>query len=592
MVSKTENSDETTPGTDAQVDAQADAIRVVLDSNDNADDGENKSKNRTTTNNKQQQHQHQQRRNTRDNNSINNARKNNNARDNTRNNNNDTNTKATFSNFSTASDDEFCMVIMERLNEDPISKQYPKLFNLIPNIFLKWRKRYSVTNPKLWKRLFDLDRVIKEFIEACPVIDSVLTMIENEKNQDDEESGEEKKQKQCYTIIDLCSGKGYLGMILSEMLPPSKIFRIVLMDIAWPMRNVPNAKSKPQHINWDHIYGKIGGTDEIEIEIEIEKGKTKIEDENENETTNVGVLCQDIIIEDDNGTTSTSSTPPNTYYDTWPIPIDTSKQDLKSSRQLKKISEHFLSNKDHPVIMIGIHLCGILSMRAIDLYNTNRNIKFFVLKPCCLPGMVHAKRKEIFSFNKDHLSSLKNNHPNQHTFKAEDVCVHGKWKRNKWINGPPRSHLQPKFIKWCTNLYHGINEIDYDDDINNNNNNNKLLTAETTTTAESSGSTEDNDDSNSNNDNDVDVEIESLTINSNDNSVVKQPDGDDDDNVAVETITETKISTTTQKLHTRIQVQHDGGFQNDFIFAERLPISSTKVWYELNKYKVEVEVEV
>ena len=589
MVSKTENSDETTPGTDAQVDAQADAIRVVLDSNDDADDGENKNKNKTTTNNKQQQHQ--QRRNTRDNNSINNARKNNNARDNTRNNNNDTNTKATFSNFSTASDDEFCMVIMERLNEDPISKQYPKLFNLIPNIFLKWRKRYSVTNPKLWKRLFDLDRVIKEFIEACPVIDSVLTTIENEKHQDDEES-EEKKQKQCYTIIDLCSGKGYLGMILSEMLPPSKIFRIVLMDIAWPMRNVPNAKSKPQHINWDHIYGKIGGTDEIEIEIEIEKGKTKIEDENE--TTNVGVVCQDIIIEDDNGTTSTSSTPPNTYYDTWPIPIDTSKQDLKSSRQLKKISEHFLSNKDHPVIMIGIHLCGILSMRAIDLYNTNRNIKLFVLKPCCLPGMVHAKRKEIFSFNKDHLSSLKNNHPNQHTFKAEDVCVHGKWKRNKWINGPPRSHLQPKFIKWCTNLYHGINEIDYDDDIssNNNNNNNKLLTAETTTTAESSGSTEDNDDSNSNNDNDVDVEIESLTINSNDNSVVKQPDGDDDDNDAVETITETKILTTTQKLHTRIQVQHDGGFQNDFIFAERLPISSTKVWYELNKYKVEVEVEV
>merc|ERR1712166_227529 len=97
---------------------------------------------------------HQQRRNTRDNNSINNARKNNNASDDTRNNNNDTKTKATFSNFSTASDDEFCMVIMERLNEDPISKQYPKLFNLIPNIFLKWRKRYSVTNPKLWKRLF------------------------------------------------------------------------------------------------------------------------------------------------------------------------------------------------------------------------------------------------------------------------------------------------------------------------------------------------------------------------------------------------------------------------------------------------------
>jgi hypothetical protein len=96
----------------------------------------------------------------------------------------------------------------------------------------------------------------------------------------------------------------------------------------------------------------------------------------------------------------------------------------------------------------------------------------------------------------------------------------------------------------------------------------EINTAITTTqSSNSSSSTENN---KNDNDDDVDVEIESLTI-SND-SVVQHDDK-------------------TQKLHTRIQVQHDGGFQNDFIFAERLPISSTKVWYELNKYKVEVEAE-
>ena len=35
------------------------------------------------------------------------------------------------------------------------------------------------------------------------------------------------------------------------------------------------------------------------------------------------------------------------------------------------------------------------------------------------------------------------------------------------------------------------------------------------------------------------------------------------------------------KMHVKVRVQHDGGFQNDFLFAERMPISSATVWHGL-----------
>ena len=40
-----------------------------------------------------------------------------------------------------------------------------------------------------------------------------------------------------FTIIDLCSGFGFMSMFLAEMLPAEKVDRIVLVDKMWPMRN-------------------------------------------------------------------------------------------------------------------------------------------------------------------------------------------------------------------------------------------------------------------------------------------------------------------------------------------------------------------
>jgi len=391
------------------------------------------------------------------------------------------NNKQHFSDFATASDDDFRKALEERMAENPLSKEYPYLISKAPDCFVRWRKRYATSNPKLWRRIFHVDRVLKEFFEAVPVLDAVVKMIEDDTRL-------QKQQK--YTIIDLCSGKGYLGMFLSEILPPSKVFRIVLMDKAWPMRNAP---VKPQHINWEHIYGTIGNGNESD------KSGSSGEEKDE---------CDEATKEHPKTAGGGSSSSSRSYYDTWPIPIDTSKQDLKASRQLQLIQKHYLSNpSEHPVIMLAIHLCGILSLRAIDLFNANPSVKFLALKPCCLPGMIHAKRHELFRIG-------------SHCFEASEVCVHGKWNKDKWEKGPPRSHLKPKFQKWSSHLYQGIGFSDE---------------------AESKNESNDN----------------------------------DDDSV--------------RKVHAKIVVQHGGGFQNDFLFAERTPISSGIVWNGLDEHSMSEE---
>ena len=58
------------------------------------------------------------------------------------------------------------------------------------------------------------------------------------------------------TIVDLCSGFGYLGMFLSEMLDPSKVKAIELVDKQWPMWTA--ARPTASQINWDHIRGVEG----------------------------------------------------------------------------------------------------------------------------------------------------------------------------------------------------------------------------------------------------------------------------------------------------------------------------------------------
>ena len=101
-------------------------------------------------------------------------------------------------------DEEFETFLKKELEKDPLSAEYPELFAIAPKLICKWRQRY-LGNPTLWKRLFQKDRVIKEFIEPVPILAAVQSLVINGELNDGEK----------FTIIDLCCGKGYLSMLLS-----------------------------------------------------------------------------------------------------------------------------------------------------------------------------------------------------------------------------------------------------------------------------------------------------------------------------------------------------------------------------------------
>lgn len=281
----------------------------------------------------------------------------------------------------------------------------PQLYEIYPDLFKesaiavkKWRKRYRGNAP-LWNRLFKQDRVIKEIVEAIPVIHTVQDwMSRNESLWNNEDTAGDKKM----TIIDLCSGKGYLSMLLSEILPPERVGKCLLMDKAWPLCH---SKPKPHHMSWEHIYGDL---------------------------------------EDENGPR---------YFDAWPISLVTSKQNLKQSREIRQLSNRFSDHKG-PILILAVHLCGTLSIQAIKLFQAIPAAQMLLLKPCCLPDIWHARNHDVFQIGdycfptKDVCASGK-----WTTNKAK-----GRW------NGPPRWHLRSKFEKWCTYLHEAMGQ-DFDGDV-------------------------------------------------------------------------------------------------------------------------------
>ena len=141
------------------------------------------------------------------------------------------------------SDEEFHTWLQNEIQDAPGRNTYASTYEDSLTAIVKWRKRYR-GNPALWKRIFKKDRVMKELIESAPVIQFVKRAIDNQNDND-----ETKK----FTIIDLCSGKGYLSMFLSEILPPEKVDKFILVDKAWAIASKKTTTSlKPHHMNWDH----------------------------------------------------------------------------------------------------------------------------------------------------------------------------------------------------------------------------------------------------------------------------------------------------------------------------------------------------
>jgi len=370
--------------------------------------------------------------------------------------------------YNDQTDEEFEAWILEELKQENIQlyKQYPEVFGKVAHSILKWRRRYHGNIP-LWNRIFKKDRVFKEAMESVPVIHAVDQWMISKEN---------------VTIIDLCSGKGYLSMILSDYLDdPSRVKKCILVDKAWPLCHMT---PKPHHISWEHIYGDVGK-------------------DNKN------------------------NPPKFEYYDSWPIPLVTSKQDLKQSITLRQLKDRYSSSDQGPILILAIHLCGTLSTQAIKLFHMLPKARALILKPCCLPGVFYQKRQEYFELG-------------NYKFPTKDVCASGKWKSSKKVKGrwkgPPRWHLEGKFHKWCFHLEKGIQQ-----------------SGDATTVVQEEG------------------EGDQAAVNEDKQMEVEEAKTDVVDNSS-------RIITKQQLL--KIPVQTKGGYQNSFLFAEKAPLSTT-MWDDL-----------
>jgi len=232
---------------------------------------------------------------------------------------------------------------------------------------------------RIWQRLDKGGRLVKEVNEAIPTIAWAVEHMEAS-----------TCAKGKWTVVDLCSGVGYLGVVLAALLDPEKVARIVLVDKQWPLLG---HETLSHHINPDHINGL----------------KHRID------------LCY-------------------------------RKYDIKAGSGQRQFKEHIVDRAPGPIMLLGIHLCGTLSLKAIETFNSHPECQFLALKPCCLPvehgrtqnnrASRSGRRETIWRIGGAQMSSA-------------DVAGEGKYIKGKW-NGPPKVELSLKFESWTEGLLRSI----------------------------------------------------------------------------------------------------------------------------------------
>ena len=332
-----------------------------------------------------------------------------------------------------------------------IATDYPDVLSKCVEVLRKWRASFPKS---VWVRVIKSGRIAKELNECAPVIERVVRHVE-------ETVGEPNDPSQRVNVVDLCSGFGYLGMFLSELLDPKKVKMIVLLDKQWPMHG---DEPKPHQINWDHVYG-VSRNDET------------------NETNETTCSSKTTSVADDGSSVA--------WVPSWPIPLRTRKMDIKQAGQLRQMETHVFQKFSGPFCILAVHLCGTLSVKAVEMFNAHDTASMLCLKPCCLPEWNHTythdnwvfprrerergrergregerqeKKKSAGdekekAFRAEDASQTAGdgtlNLPVAHRIPTAEVCAPGKWKNNKWI-GPPRAHLRRKFELWTDHLCRAV----------------------------------------------------------------------------------------------------------------------------------------
>mmetsp|Transcript_11034 Transcript_11034/g.16901 ORF Transcript_11034/g.16901 Transcript_11034/m.16901 type:complete len:320 (-) Transcript_11034:91-1050(-) len=168
---------------------------------------------------------------------------------------------------------------------------------------------------------------------------------------------EDNECKGPITIIDVCSGIGFLSIFLSHLLPPEKISLIVAVDILFP-----------HHSSSSQTSSRTAADEKDDSDVERQK-------ENRKKTNHL----------------STS----HLLDPIHPIPIRPRKANIKKGRELRQITKYCIAPAPGPVIILGIHLCKSLSVHTVRLFHSSTdNQTSMFLKPCCLPGSRDLSRRE------------------------------------------------------------------------------------------------------------------------------------------------------------------------------------------------------
>ena len=221
--------------------------------------------------------------------------------------------------------------LRDELHKGPMGDLYPDLVEPSTCAVKQWASRLDrkAFNRCLRQGHHGAARLLKELHELAPIISRLKRDIHMLS------AGGATP----ITIVDLCSGFGYLSMMLSEILPAHCVLRIVLIDKCWPMSTQEAAL--PSQISIEHL------------------------------------RCPG-----------------------WPIRLDTRQVDLKRSREVKQLVGFVFERASaaaSPTVVLGVHLCGLLSVRAVQLFNTCTEARLLFLKPCCLPGkqLLTASRRAV-----------------------------------------------------------------------------------------------------------------------------------------------------------------------------------------------------
>lgn len=211
-----------------------------------------------------------------------------------------------------------------------LARRDPELLERALAALRRWHQRFPT---QVWGRMTKtgeggtrhMPKVLKELDEIAPILRQVERWLL-----------ELPADAPPAAVVDLCSGFGFLGMFLAELVPDPErhLSEIILVDRGWPN---PHIGSKGTISN-DHIY---------------EHGK-------------------------------------------WRVPIQTIKTDIKEQGNVRSLIRRVVAFDDRPCIICAVHLCGTLSLRAAQLFNATARAHALALVPCCMPPKKHAAQEVVY----------------------------------------------------------------------------------------------------------------------------------------------------------------------------------------------------